>query len=139
MKFQSLALCFFAVYLAHPSFLNAQDSQNPLAKYLVDKNVAIPMRDGVVLRADVLRPAESGKFPVLVYRTPYGKDAAQTEYKTFRYAVERGYAVVVVDVRGRYHSDGEFRPYENEGRDGYETIEWAAGQPWSNRGAGTFG
>ncbi|MFY9560266.1 MAG: CocE/NonD family hydrolase [Terriglobales bacterium] len=101
--------------------------------------MAVPMRDHVVLRADVLRPAESGKFPVLVYRTPYGKDAAQEEYTTFRHAVERRYAVVIEDVRGRYHSDGEFRPYENEGRDGYDTIEWAASQPWSNGSVGTFG
>ena len=42
-------------------------------------------------------------------------------------------------MRGRYHSDGEFRPYENEGRDGYDTIEWAAAQPWSNGAVGTFG
>ena len=56
----------------------------------------------------------------------------EQEYTTFQHAVERGYAVVIVDVRGRYHSDGEFRPYENEGRDGYDTIEWAAVQPWSN-------
>lgn len=97
------------------------------------------MRDGVRLRANVLRPAVAGRFPVLVYRTPYGKDAAQQDSKTFRHAVERGYAVVIVDVRGRYHSDGEFRPYENEGRDGYDTIEWAAGQPWSNGAVGTFG
>ena len=61
------------------------------------------------------------------------------EYTTFRHAVERGYAVVVHDVRGRYASDGEFRPYENEGRDGYDTIEWAARQPWSNGAIGTFG
>ncbi len=86
-----------------------------------------------------MRPAVVGKFPVLVYRTPYGKDAAQRDYTTFRHAVERGYAVVIVDVRGRYHSDGEFRPYENEGRDGYDTIEWAASQPWSNGAVGTFG
>ena len=97
------------------------------------------MRDGVMLRADVMRPAVDGKFPVLVYRTPYGKDAAQPEYTTFRHAVERGYAVVIVDVRGRYHSEGEFRPYENEGRDGYDTIEWAGIQSWSNGAVGTFG
>ena len=58
---------------------------------------------------------------------------------TFTRAVERGYAVVVQDVRGRYASDGEFRPYEHEGRDGYDTIEWAARQPWSNGRVGTFG
>jgi putative CocE/NonD family hydrolase len=97
------------------------------------------MRDGVALRADVLRPTEDGKFPVLVYRTPYGKEAAQREYTTFQHAVERGYAVVIQDVRGRFQSEGEFRPYENEGLDGYDTIEWAASQPWSNGAVGTFG
>jgi len=105
----------------------------------VEKNVAVPMRDGVILRADVLRPRGDGAFPVLVYRTPYGKEPALEEYTTFRHAVEHGYAVVVQDVRGRYASDGEFRPYENEGRDGYDTIEWAARQPWSNGAIGTFG
>jgi putative CocE/NonD family hydrolase len=106
---------------------------------LHEKNVAVPMRDGVQLRADILRPAGSGPSPTLVYRTPYGKDAALKEYTTFRRAVERGYAVVVQDVRGRYASDGNFRPYEQEGRDGYDTIEWAAQQPWSNGRVGTFG
>jgi len=109
------------------------------SRITIENNVAVPMRDGVLLRADVLRPEGDGKFPVLVYRTPYGKDAAEKEYTTFRRAVERGYAVVVVDVRGRYHSGGEFRPYENEGRDGYDTIEWAATQPWANGAVGTFG
>jgi putative CocE/NonD family hydrolase len=104
-----------------------------------ERNVAVPMRDGVQLRADVLRPTGSGRFPTLVYRTPYGKDAALKEYTTFNRAVERGYAVVVQDVRGRYGSEGDFRPYEQEGRDGYDTIEWAARQPWSNGRVGTFG
>jgi len=104
-----------------------------------ESNVATPMRDGVQLRADILRPAGSGRFPTLVYRTPYGKDAALKDYTTFNRAVERGYAVVVQDVRGRYASEGDFRPYEREGRDGYDTIEWAARQPWSNGRVGTFG
>ena len=103
-----------------------------------DPDVAIPMRDGVVLRADVLRPAE-GRAPTLVYRTPYGRRDALAESTTFTRAVERGYAVVVQDVRGRYGSAGEFRPYEHEGRDGYDTIEWAARQSWSNGRVGTFG
>jgi uncharacterized protein len=125
--------------LCSSPLLLAQSPQSASPQSSVEHNVAIPMRDGVVLRADVLRPAAAGKFPVLVYRTPYGKDAAQQEYTTFRHAVERGYAVVMVDVRGRYHSDGDFRPYENERRDGYDTIEWAAAQPWSNGAVGTFG
>ena len=139
MKYPSLVLRLCVVFWAQVVFLNAQDSRTPAAQFFVEKNVAVTMRDGVVLRADVLRPTESGRFPVLVYRTPYGKDAAHEEYTIFRNGVERGYAVAVVDVRGRYHSGGEFRPYENEGRDGYDTIEWAAAQAWSNGAVGTFG
>ena len=116
-----------------------QGSTNSRSHFLLQRNAPVRMRDGLVLRADVLRPAEKGKFPVLVYRTPYGKDAAQREYTTFKHAVDRGYVVVVQDVRGRFQSDGEFRPYENEGRDGCDTIEWAASQPWSNGAVGTFG
>ncbi len=67
------------------------------------------------------------------------KSPPWSEYTTFRHAVEHGYAVVVQDVRGRYASGGEFLPYQNEGRDGYDTIEWAARQPWSNGAVGTFG
>ena len=97
------------------------------------------MRDGVTLRANILLPSLEGRFPVLVYRTPYGKDQALGQWNTFDKAVDRGYAVVIQDVRGRYESEGEFDPYKNEGRDGYDTIEWAAAQPWSNGSVGTFG
>ena len=97
------------------------------------------MRDGVILRADVLLPAQPGRFPTLIYRTPYNKESALRDHKTFQKAVARGYAVVVQDVRGRYASDGEFNAYWNEGRDGYDTIEWAAQQPWSDANVGTFG
>jgi len=97
------------------------------------------MRDGVILRADVLLPSESGRFPTLVYRTPYNKEPALQQYKSFEKAVARGYAVVVQDVRGRYASGGEFNAYWNEGHDGYDTIEWAARQPWSDGSVGTFG
>jgi putative CocE/NonD family hydrolase len=107
--------------------------------FLTEKDVPIPMGDAVILRADILRPRAKGRFPVLVYRTPYGKHSALKNYSTFAHAVQRGYAVVVQDVRGRYASEDEFVPYKNEGRDGYDTIEWAARQPWSNGKVGTFG
>ena len=106
---------------------------------IVRKDVEVRMRDGVILRADVLLPAADGKYPVLVYRTPYDKRAAPREWTTFNKAAARGYAVVIQDVRGRYASEGEFVPYKNEGHDGYDTIEWAAAQPWSNGKVGTFG
>jgi uncharacterized protein len=134
MKLWVLVLIF-----ALSVFMCGQDAPTPKTHFVLEKNVPVSMRDGVVLRADVMRPAEAGKFPVLVYRTPYGKDAAQQDYTTFKHAAERGYAVVIQDVRGRHHSDGDFRPYENEGLDGYDTIEWAAAQTWSNGDVGTFG
>jgi len=109
------------------------------AQVVIDSNVAVPMRDGVTLRADVWRPTADGRYPTLVYRTPYGKHQATAAFATARKAVARGYAVVLQDVRGRYASDGEFLPYQQEGRDGYDTIEWAAAQPWSNGAIGTFG
>ena len=104
----------------------------------VSLDVAVPMRDGVRLQADVLRPAETGRFPTLVYRTPYDRKPAR-ENEVVRRAVAGGYAVVLQDVRGRYGSEGDFVPYAHEGRDGYDTIEWAAAQPWSTGEIGTFG
>jgi len=109
------------------------------AESKVDRDVAVPMRDGVVLRADVYRPAGPGPFPVLVFRTPYGKHFAAQSDGVHRKAVERGYVAVLQDVRGRYASDGHFNPYRQEGRDGYDTIEWAAAQPWSSGRVGTWG
>ena len=129
--------CLFV--LAPNLFCQPSTQRLQTAAYQIDRDVSVPMRDGVVLRADVLRPRSTGPFPVLVYRTPYGKEDALKEYTTFDHAVERGYAMLVQDVRGRYASDGEFRPYQNEGSDGYDTIEWAAKQSWSNGKVGTFG
>src|SRR5215213_8822014 len=78
-------------------------TQAPQSTSIHEEEVAVPMRDGVTLRADILRPS-AGRFPTLVYRTPYGKRDALKEYTTFARAVERGYAVVIQDVRGRYSS-----------------------------------
>jgi uncharacterized protein len=104
----------------------------------VDSGVAIPMRDGVVLRADLYRPLSDRRFPVLVHRPPYSRVEAPPDPLVLA-AVRRGYAVVLQDVRGRYGSGGVFEPYQQEGRDGYDTIEWVARQPWSNGSVGTFG
>ena len=108
--------------------------------YFVQKNVPVPMRDGTILRADVRRPKATGRYPVLIFRTPYNKNEGDPDNeRSFNDAVKRGYAMVIQDVRGRYASGGEFVAYQNEGKDGYDTIEWAARQPWSNGNVGTFG
>ena len=104
----------------------------------VERGVAVPMRDGVRLAADVFRPARAGKFPTLIERTPYDRKRLE-DREILQEALRRGYAVVLQDVRGRYDSAGEYVPYVNEGRDGYDTIEWAAAQPWSDGRVGTFG
>ena len=124
-----LAALVFVLEVTVPGAVPAQ---------VIERDVAIVTRDGVKLAADVIRPAGAGPFPTLVYRTPYSRRGT-FEGGTVRAAVGRGYAVVVQDVRGRYGSAGEFVPYLNEGKDGYDTIEWAAAQPWSNGKVGTFG
>ncbi|HEY3485793.1 MAG TPA: CocE/NonD family hydrolase [Ilumatobacteraceae bacterium] len=110
------------------------------AEIIVESDVAVPMRDGTVLRADVYRPA-SGPAPTLIERTPYSKDQLVGTIFVMNpmRAAKAGYSVVVQDVRGRFKSDGEFYPFVNEADDGYDTIEWAAEQPWSTGRVGMFG
>ena len=133
-----LALLLVAILATAAGCGGTQKSSG--APMFVEKNVAVPMRDGVVLRADVRRPAATGKYPVLIFRTPYNKNEGDADNeRSFNDAVKRGYAMVIQDVRGRYASDGVFAAYQNEGKDGYDTIEWAAKQSWSDGNVGTFG
>ena len=100
-------------------------------------DVAVPMRDSVRLSANVFRPQAPGRYPTILVRTPYGKGSAiSPNYAPF---VERGYAVVVQDVRGRYASEGVFRPLEQEPADGGDTLDWIARQPWSDGKIGMLG
>ena len=102
----------------------------------IQHGVEAKMRDGVILRADIYRPAAEGSFPVLLERTPYNKS---NEVSFGAKAVARGYVVVVQDVRGRYTSDGEWYPFKHEINDGYDSVEWAAALPGSNGKVGMFG
>ncbi len=104
-------------------------------------NVPVPMRDGTILRADVYRPAGAGRHPTLLQRIPYGKHSPRyrSMYLDPMRALDRGYAVVIQDVRGRHASDGEWYPYVNEARDGYDTIDWLASRAWSDGSVGMFG
>ncbi len=126
------ALPFAAFLAAGPAPLMAESVR-------IDRDVEARMRDGVVLRADVLRPDRPGRFPALLVRTPYGKEAEWSEDDFAQRAVRAGYAVVVQDVRGRYRSEGVFDPYRQEGRDGYDTIAWVAGLPFCDRQVGLTG
>lgn len=106
---------------------------------IIREEVKIPMRDGVNLGAILYRPEEAGKYPTLVYRTPYGVDAYDATAQIPIKAARRGYLVILVDVRGRLRSEGEFEAYRNEKQDGYDVIEWAARHPQSSGRVGTYG
>jgi putative CocE/NonD family hydrolase len=98
----------------------------------------VAMRDGVRLATTAFLPrGERGKLPVILERTPYGKAIdASPNYTGF---LDRGYAVVVQDVRGRYASEGSFDPLRQEGPDGNDTLNWIARQEWANGKIGMIG
>jgi uncharacterized protein len=104
---------------------------------LIEKNVPVRMRDGVILATDVYHPADSDPAPVLLQRLPYNKEAISTS--TIFRMVQAGYVVVVQDCRGVYASEGRFSPFYQEPNDGADAIAWAARQPWSNGSVGMFG
>jgi putative CocE/NonD family hydrolase len=99
------------------------------------------MRDGTVLRADVYRPDTDAPVPVIVNRTPYNRSNPLIPSSAIdpTRAVEAGFAVVCQDSRGRFASEGRFYPFVDEARDGYDTVEWAAAQPWSTGAVGMAG
>ena len=105
----------------------------------VERGVEVKMRDGVILRGDIYRPDSSGKFPVLLERTPYRRWTWGKDFDIAQRAASRGYVVFLQDVRGRYTSDGDWYPFLHESDDGYDTIEWIAAQPYSNGKVGMFG
>ena len=121
------------------------DDPNPRAskpshQVKVEFDRRIPMRDGVTLSADVYRPDAEGRFPVIISRTPYLKSPRDKEgLERLRYFAARGYVCVVADVRGRGDSGGIFIPYRDEGKDGFDAIEWCSAQPWSTGKVATVG
>jgi hypothetical protein len=98
----------------------------------VENRVPVRMRDGVTLYADVYRPVGEGRHPVLVSRTPYSTERFPTAYDAAVYLAQRGYVYVFQDIRGRHESEGRWEPFFDDEKDGYDTVEWAAKQPWSN-------
>src|SRR5579859_1093220 len=106
----------------------------------VDFDVPVRMRDGIVLRANIYRPAAEGSYPVLLTRLPYGKDfPLGSSVLEPAQAARRGYILVVQDTRGRFTSEGDWYPLRDEGPDSYDTIEWAAALPGSNGKVGMYG
>jgi hypothetical protein len=106
-----------------------------------ERDLAVPMRDGTVLRADAYLPDDGDPAPAVVCRTPYNRGFPLTPLAALdpERATEAGIAVVVQDVRGLYDSEGEFSPFFSEGDDGYDTVEWVAAQPWCDGNVGMVG
>lgn len=123
--------------LAGICLAQALHGQHPLN--IVREEVQIPMRDGVKLGAIMYRPQAPGRYPTIVYRTPYGVDDYDAYAEIPIKAARRGYLVFLADVRGRLRSEGNFEAYRNEKQDGYDAIEWAAAHPLSNGKVGTYG
>jgi len=122
----------------------------------LESGVRVAMRDGVRLATDLYRPAKdgtplAGRFPVLLERTPYGRNVTyfrditaadprpRTRAEVAAYYVRHGYVVIFQDCRGRHDSEGEFVKYLSEGADGYDTCRWIVAQPWSDQRIGTMG
>ena len=91
----------------------------------------VPMRDRVKLATSVYLPEGLGPWPAVLTRTPYGKDQGDPAKREAEYAA-RGYVRVLQDCRGRFKSEGEYRPFWDDMDDGYDTVEWIASQKWSN-------
>jgi predicted acyl esterase len=131
----------------------------------LERDVAIPMRDGVHLFANLFRPAADGQYPVIMSVTPYGKDNLPDRVHSFFmrlsgvkfgklncsrltgfespdpvYWVEQGYAVVQADVRGMHKSEGHAGVLrKQDAEDYYDLIEWTASQPWCTGRVGLLG
>lgn len=111
----------------------------------VERNLFVPMRDGVRLATDLYLPATTtGPVPVVLIRTPYSKDAKHAAFladrdSIIRFFASNGYAVVIQDKRGRFQSEGDYVVSIGDDLDGYDTVDWLARQDWSNAHIGTFG
>ena len=111
---------------------------------VIERDVMIPMRDGILLATDFYRPAVNGiavdeRLPVLLTRTPYSKSRESTVATAMHFA-RHGYIAAVQDMRGLYESQGVFSKYSDfEPPDGYDTVEWIAEQGWSDGRVGMWG
>ena len=127
-----------------PVALIAQDADPDLAKFKAltesDTMVMVPMRDGVGLATDVYRPKGDGPFPVVFVKTPYNFNTiGGASLMMALEAIERGYAVVVQNERGRYYSEGDWEILGRPRTDGYDSLTWLEEQPWSTGKVATWG
>ncbi|HKP12657.1 MAG TPA: CocE/NonD family hydrolase, partial [Blastocatellia bacterium] len=130
-----LLVCYFGASGVAPA---QQNTSTPTATPAATKPLEemVPMRDGVRLSTSIYLPEGKGPFPVVLVRTPYGKGTQAVGYAAW---TRRGFALVTQDVRGKGKSEGPYRPFMDDPADGFDTVEWAAKQPWSNGKVGMYG
>jgi uncharacterized protein len=105
---------------------------------VIERNLAVPMPDGTVLRADRYAPRGSSGLPVVLIRSPYGRKGIMAEMWARPFA-ERGFQALIQSVRGTFGSEGRFDPHHHERADGLATLEWIKQQPWFGDAIFTFG
>ncbi|HWK74475.1 MAG TPA: CocE/NonD family hydrolase [Povalibacter sp.] len=110
----------------------------PTYKVKVEMDVQVPMRDGVTVSVDIYRPDAPGRFPAILYRTPYSNNTEQA-IAVSKWFAERGYVYMYQDVRGRYDSRGDWYPFRHEPDDGYDMDAWIGKQPWFGGKLGMMG
>ncbi|MFC9250430.1 CocE/NonD family hydrolase [Amycolatopsis thailandensis] len=113
-----------------------------MENFILVKDVRVPLADGTKLSTDIWRPDTEEPVPVLLMRTPYGKEdlVAYTMISPNVFALlEAGYAVAVQDVRGTFRSEGTFVPHVNEAEDGADVVRWLAAQEWCSGAVGGWG
>ena len=132
------SLCYLLIVLFFCQGVEANVDVHYLNEIRILRHQPAKMRDGVTLYADIYLPKPEGRYPTIVVRTPYGLQRDGMHQTMIKYA-QHGYAVALFDVRGRYESEGRWEPFRDEAKDGYDAIEWAAIQSWSNGKVGTQG
>jgi len=122
---------------------NIRKKLNEIA--IIDEKVMMPMRDGIRLSSNIYRPRTDEKVPIIFSRTPYnfnswgdGKERTRTLNQAYE-MVQKGYAYVVQNERGRYFSEGEWDILGVPLTDGYDAFTWLSSQSWSNGKIGTLG
>lgn len=135
IKFRSELIKLF-IYLFIVSFSFSSKSQTTY-RVIEELDVKVTMHDGIRLSTNIYRPDTTGKFPVILIRTPYGNGGKGN--KNGHFFAQRGYVYIVQDVRGRYESEGYFYALHHEYKDGLDMQHWAGTQPWSNGKTGTSG
>ena len=140
-----------------PSYSRIVENEHAM---IIERDVAIPMRDGKQLYANIFRPADERPVPPIIAWSPYGKhvpfdpqrflnagvkDGDTSQYTAFEapdpvFWIPNGYAVITVDVGGTWYSEGTAHYLSpEEAQDFYDAIEWAGTQSWSNGRVGLSG